>query len=166
MTFFPCFKGISGGFGVLERRIHHLSFSAPENGIFKLPKHYVLKGKWPILKRKNAIKQGKNAKKDKWYPFHACMGGGYSTHAQVIVLIITWGGDRLCFTCLPLAWSQDSQEGQQLTNVLGWHPCRTNLARNICLSFSNFLTINEKCSEILPELVWALLLPAPQFYNV
>ena len=23
-----------------------------ENGLFKLPKHYVLKGKWPILKRK------------------------------------------------------------------------------------------------------------------
>ena len=24
----------------------------PEYGLFKLPKHYVLKGKWPILKRK------------------------------------------------------------------------------------------------------------------
>ena len=45
----------------------------PENGLFKLPKHYVLKGKWPA---KNTIKQGKTRQKDKWYPFHACTGGG------------------------------------------------------------------------------------------
>ena len=34
---------IPGG-GVFQER--------PENGLFKLPKHYVLKGKWPILKKK------------------------------------------------------------------------------------------------------------------
>ena len=67
---FPDFKGISGDFGVLEPRIHHLSFSGP-NGLFKLPKHYILKGKWPIFEAKNTIKK---RQKDKWYPFHACTG--------------------------------------------------------------------------------------------
>ena len=35
----------------------------PEHGLFRLPKHYVFKGKWPIFEAKNAIKQGKNAKR-------------------------------------------------------------------------------------------------------
>ena len=43
---------------------------------FSSPKHYVLKGKWPVLKRKILESGGKNRQKDKWYPFHACTGGG------------------------------------------------------------------------------------------
>ena len=48
--------GISGGFGVLEPRKHHLSFSDPNMA----------------FQAKNAIKQGKERQKDKWCPFHAC----------------------------------------------------------------------------------------------
>ena len=45
----------------------------PENGLFKLPEHYVLKEKWPILK------QGEKRQKDKRYPFLACTRvGGYA----------------------------------------------------------------------------------------
>ena len=54
----------------MEPQIHHLSFSGLKMAFFELPKHYVLKGKRPILKRKNTIKQGKKRQKDKWYPFH------------------------------------------------------------------------------------------------
>ena len=60
---FPCFKGISGGFGVLESRIQRP---------FQAPKTLRFKGARPILKRKVLSNKGKNAKRDKWYPFHAC----------------------------------------------------------------------------------------------
>ena len=55
--------------GSWERRIHHFVLFGPENGLFKLPKHYVLKANFEA---KNTIKQGKKRQKDKWYPFHAC----------------------------------------------------------------------------------------------
>ena len=59
---FPCFRGISGGFGVLEPNSPFV--------LFKLPKHYVLRGKWPILKRNILANRGKTPK------FRACTGGG------------------------------------------------------------------------------------------
>ena len=63
---------LRGGFGVLEPEVTICPFRAP-NGLFKLPKHYVLKGTWPISKR-NLL--GEKSQKDKWYPIRACTGGG------------------------------------------------------------------------------------------
>ena len=79
---FPCFIGISGCFGVLERRIYHLSLSGPKMAFLKLPKHYVLQGKWPILKRKML---GKNAKRTNGTHFTRAQGGAVPTRAE-------WGG--------------------------------------------------------------------------
>ena len=39
-----------GGFGVLDPESSPFVLCRPEYGLFKLPKHYLLKGKWPILK--------------------------------------------------------------------------------------------------------------------
>ena len=60
---FPYFKGISGGFGVLEPQNRHLSFSS-------------FKGKMDNFEAKKTIKQGKKRQEDRWYPFRACTGGG------------------------------------------------------------------------------------------
>ena len=67
---FPSFIGISSGFGVLEPRIHHLSFSGPKMA-FSSSQNYVSKGKWPILKRE-MLQNKEKRQKDKWYPFLAC----------------------------------------------------------------------------------------------
>ena len=44
--------------------------------VFQAPKTLRFKGKMANLEAKNTVKQGKNAKRDKWYPFHACTGAG------------------------------------------------------------------------------------------
>ena len=59
---FPCFKGISSGFGVLEPRIHHCSFRA-RIWALQAPKTLRFKGKMANFETQNAIKQGKNAKR-------------------------------------------------------------------------------------------------------
>ena len=48
---------------------------------------------------KNTVKQGKN-QKDKWYPFHACTGGGWGLKAffwagieklaEAVAIVIFW----------------------------------------------------------------------------
>ena len=43
----------------------------PENGLFRLPKHYVLKEKLTNFEVKNTLKLGKKSQKDKWFHFHA-----------------------------------------------------------------------------------------------
>ena len=57
---FPSFIGISGGFGVLEPQIHHLSFS----GLFKFqaPKTLRFKGKMANFEATNTVKQRKTPK--------------------------------------------------------------------------------------------------------
>ena len=157
----------------MEPQIHHLSvLFGPENGLFKLPKHYVLKGKWPILKPKNTVKQGKRRQKDKWYPFHACTGGGSSPlfHLGVSSLCVC----LLCgFDCisglvadtlfeevfLPAAaghatntiivpkslrcWRWTARSGpSHRERPLGWHVCRTKFARNISFRATKIPTKN------------------------
>ena len=48
----------------------------PENGLFKLPKHCVLKGKMANFEAKNTLKQGKNAKGTNGTHFMRVRGGG------------------------------------------------------------------------------------------
>ena len=48
-----------------------------EYGLFKLPKHYVLKGRWPILKRKMLYNRGKNAKRTNGTHFTRVRGRGW-----------------------------------------------------------------------------------------
>ena len=64
---------MSDGFGVLEPRIHHLSFSGPNMAFSSSQKIMIFKGEMAKFEAKNTTKQGKR-KKDKWYPFHACKG--------------------------------------------------------------------------------------------
>ena len=74
VTFSLVLKTFQVVFGVLEPRIHHLSFSGPTP--FRAPKTLRFKGKMANFEAKNTIKQWKKHQKDKWYPFHACTGGG------------------------------------------------------------------------------------------
>ena len=39
----------------------------PENGLFKLPKHYSFKGKMANFEAQNTVKQGKKRQRDKWH---------------------------------------------------------------------------------------------------
>ena len=61
---FPCFKGISGGLGSWNPEFTICPFL----GLFELPKHYVLKGKWPILKRKILYKTGEKTPQGQMVP--------------------------------------------------------------------------------------------------
>ena len=51
----------------------------PENGLFKLPKHYVLKGKWPILKQKYC-KTGEKPPKGQMVLISRVYGEGVKTY--------------------------------------------------------------------------------------
>ena len=55
---FPNFKGISGGLGVLEPRIHHLSFSGPKMA-FSSSQTLRFTRKMANFEATNTVKQGK-----------------------------------------------------------------------------------------------------------
>ena len=67
MTFSLVLKAVQLVLGSWNPEFTICPFRA-EYGLVKLPKHYVLKGKWPILKRKNTIKQGKKTPKGQMVP--------------------------------------------------------------------------------------------------
>ena len=70
---FPSFIGISGGFGVVEPRIHLCPFRA-RIWPFQAPKTLRFKGTMANFRK--YYKTGeKKRQKDKWYPLHACTGG-------------------------------------------------------------------------------------------
>ena len=74
---FPCFIGISAGFGVLEPLNAPFVLFRHENGLFRLPKHYILFGKWPILKTKILSEwKKKTAKRTNGSIFTHVRGGG------------------------------------------------------------------------------------------
>ena len=68
--------GISGGFGVLEPQIHHLSFSGPK-WPFQAPKALRFKGKMANFEAKTTFKQEKkNAKRTNGTHFTRVQRGG------------------------------------------------------------------------------------------
>ena len=68
---FPSSIGISGGFGVLEPQIHHLSFLGPKMA-FSSSQNTTFEEKMANFEANITVKQGKKRQKDKWYPIHAC----------------------------------------------------------------------------------------------
>ena len=82
---FPCFIGISGGFGVLEPRIHHLPFVGPKMA-FSSSQTLRFKGKMANFEARATVKTAERTPKGQMVPFSRMHGGGGGGSANFIFM--------------------------------------------------------------------------------
>ena len=88
---FSCFIGISGGFGVLKPRIHHLSFSGPKMA-FSSSQNTTFYRENAQFRSETYYNIGeKKTQRDKWLHFHACTNPPLKTPLSWFLTFFTYG---------------------------------------------------------------------------